>query len=168
MAVMPYTTDHWRRFFRVAGAAEMADDPRVTDTAERSRHIGMLYGMVSDLIATRPTAEWVKILDDADIPSVPIQSIDDLPEDPHLKATGFFVDYEHPSEGPLRTTAPPTVFSTTPSGLHRVPPRLGEHTTDVLRELGYDQQRIDALIASGAACAEPAQTPSKTAAGPTL
>jgi len=149
MAVMPYSTGHWQRFFRAAGRPEMAEDPRVVDTGERSRHIGELYGMIADLIATRTTAEWTRILDEADIPNVRVQSIDDLPDDPHLKATGFFVDYDHPTEGTVRTTASPTLFSATPATLHRAPPLLGEHSETVLREIGYSESRIAHLMTAG-------------------
>ncbi|MBB4285892.1 CoA transferase [Roseospira goensis] len=150
MAVMPYSTAHWQRFFRAAGRPEMADDPRVVDPATRSRHIGTLYGLVAELVAARTTAAWIRILDEIDVPGVPVQSLDDLPEDPHLKATGFFVEYAHPSEGTVRTTAVPTRFSQTPAGLTRPPPRLGEQTEEVLRDIGYDPRRIAALAASGA------------------
>lgn len=70
-------------------------------------------------------------------------------DDPHLKATGFFVDYDHPTEGTIRTTASPTLFSATPATLHRAPPLLGEHSESVLREIGYDESRIAHLTAAG-------------------
>ena len=68
------------------------------------------------------------MLTQADIPVAPVNSLEDLLEDPHLRETGFFVEYDHPGEGRMRTTAPPTRFSRSPAGLPPfIPPRLGEH-----------------------------------------
>ncbi|WP_346911064.1 CoA transferase [uncultured Roseibium sp.] len=149
IAVMPYNTGHWQRFFHAAGRPDLAEDTRVTDMGKRSRHIGELYALIAELVATKSTDDWIRLLEEADVPSVPVKSIDALFDDPHFQATGFFIDYDHPSEGRLRTTAVPTIFGQTPAGLHRVPPRLGEHTREVLGELGYDEARIAALEAGG-------------------
>jgi crotonobetainyl-CoA:carnitine CoA-transferase CaiB-like acyl-CoA transferase len=75
----------------------------------------------------------------------------DIVADPHLAATGFFKTVQHPSEGRLKSMAVPSEWSASAPQYRRHAPRLGEHTREVLRETGYDDDAIDALIASGAA-----------------
>jgi len=152
ITVMPYTTRQWQAFFRVAGRPEMGDDPRVTDAGERSRRIAELYEMVAEIMPGRTTADWLERLEAANVPAMPVRRLEDLPDDPHLRDSGFFVDYEHPSEGPMTTTAVPTGFSATPgTALRRPPPRLGEHTRETLFEAGLEAAEIDGLLATGAA-----------------
>ena len=89
---------------------------------------------------------------EADVPAIPVNTLEDVLEDEHLKATGFFVEYDHPSEGRVRTTGVPLQFDKTPgSPTRRMPPRLGENTREVLAEAGFSDDEIAALLASGAA-----------------
>jgi crotonobetainyl-CoA:carnitine CoA-transferase CaiB-like acyl-CoA transferase len=74
-----------------------------------------------------------------------VARFEDLLADPYLNETGFFQRYEHPTEGPMLTTAVPTQFSATPGGLHRPPPLLGEHNVEVLSSIGYSAQDIATL-----------------------
>ena len=74
-----------------------------------------------------------------------MHSLQELIHDPYLKETGFFLRYDHPSEGPAVTTAVPVNFSRTPGGLHRPPPRLGEHTAEVFKELGLNEAQMERL-----------------------
>ncbi|WP_269332595.1 CaiB/BaiF CoA transferase family protein [Futiania mangrovi] len=150
ITVMPYTTKQWQRFFVAAGRPEMADDVRVTDAGARSRAIAELYGMIADAMPARPTAEWLATFEEADIPAMPVNRLEDLPEDPHLKATGFFQRLDHPTEGPLVTTAIPVRFKASPGAIRRGAPRLGAHTREVLAEAGLSSGEIDALLATGA------------------
>lgn len=137
IALLPYTTAQWQRFFRLAGQPEMADDPRATDPALRSRHIHQLYGMLADLVARRSTAEWLALLAEADIPHAPVQPLEALLADPHLQQTGMFPPQAHPSEGALRTLGIATQFSRTPGSIRRAAPTLGQHAMDDLaREWG--------------------------------
>ena len=85
-----------------------------------------------------------------DIPAAPINKLEDLERDPHLKATGFFVDVEDAAMGRVRMPGAPLRFENAASPL-TMPPRLGEHTVDVLREAGLPQSAIDALLRSRAA-----------------
>jgi crotonobetainyl-CoA:carnitine CoA-transferase CaiB-like acyl-CoA transferase len=153
MVVLPYNNKQWRSFFEVAGWGEkMKDDPRLDDPVLRAQQNGEMYAMVAEIMATKTTGEWVELLGKGDIPCVPVNSLEDLEHDPHLVATGFFKSYEHPTEGKLRTPDVPLKFSASPGqAVRRPPPRLGEHTTQLLREAGVSDERIESLIETGAA-----------------
>ena len=152
MAVLPYSTRHWIGFFKAVGRDDLTSDPRVTDPATRIRDIDWLYGLLAEIMATKPTGEWTEILEAADVPSVPVMALEDLPEDRHLAAIGFFPTYEHPSEGTIRTTDVPVRFSRTPGQATRRPaPGLGADTRAILAIAGYSDAEAEALIASGAA-----------------
>jgi crotonobetainyl-CoA:carnitine CoA-transferase CaiB-like acyl-CoA transferase len=135
VALLPYTTAHWQRFFRLAGRPEMADDRRVCDVAERSRRNGELYALVAEIMPARSTAEWLKVLDEIDVPSMQVTEPARLLEDPHLLEMAFIRTIEHPSEGALHVLGIPVKFARTPGTIRRPAPRLGEHTEEVLREI---------------------------------
>jgi len=136
IGLLPYTSSQWQRFFTLAGAPQFIDDARFADPAKRSENIDALYGVLAALVAKRSTAQWLALLADADIPMAPILSPDEVLEDPHLQAIGFFGESEHPSEGAVRTIGIPVTFSRTPGSVRRLAPRLGEHGEEVRRELG--------------------------------
>ena len=141
IGLMPYTTEQWGRFFTIAGKPELAADPRITDPALRSKHIGELYGILSTLVEQRSTAEWLELLKDADIPLSPILSPEELLQDPHLRALDFFRDDLHPSEGEIRTIGIPVKFSRTPGRVRFLAPRLDEHRKEIIREMGDRKRR---------------------------
>lgn len=150
ITVLPYTTKQWRSFFTLAGRPEMLDDPRVNDASLRSRVIGELYQMVAEIMPSRSSADWLAALETADIPAMPVNSLEDVLADRHLAETGFFREYDHPSEGRIRTPAPPLRFSDSPATIRKGAPRLGEDSRAVLTETGFSDAEIAALIASGA------------------
>jgi crotonobetainyl-CoA:carnitine CoA-transferase CaiB-like acyl-CoA transferase len=145
ICVLAVNDDQWRRIFPALGRPELVDDPRFSTTEGRVRNYDELYGIVGTQLKKKSTAEWHHILDEADIPNGPMHSLQELLHDPYLTQTGFFEHYEHPSEGPVVTPMVPVNFSRTPGGLHRPPPRLGEHTAEVLQEVGYSEADITAL-----------------------
>lgn len=152
IAVLPYATRHWVRFADVIGRPDLSDDPRVTDPATRSRHIEELYRIVADVMPARTTDDWLARISEADVPCVRVNTLEEVASDPHLAAIDFFEPLNHPSEGAIRTTAVPVVFSRTPgSATQRPAPRLGADTRDVLEEAGMSPAAVDDLIASGAA-----------------
>lgn len=146
ICILPYSDKHWMRFFELAGRPDLVHDKRIRDVSERTKHIDELYKLVSELTETRTTAEWLDTLDRADIPAVPMNTTEDLFHDPHLDAVGFFELAEHPTEGMIRHTAIPTTFSETPGEIARFSPRLGEHSVEILTEVGYDADEIEALL----------------------
>ena len=132
MGMLPYSDGQWRRFFELAGWGDtVARDPRFSDAASRSAHIGELYALLDTVTPTRTTAEWLEVLDAADIPAVALNRLDDLTSDPHLEAVGFFERHLHPDAGAYLAMRPPLRFSRTPADIRRHPPRLGEHTGEV-------------------------------------
>lgn len=146
-----YTDVQWRAFLKAIGQPELFDaDPRFTNISERTKHIDALYGMVSDEIASRSTAEMQALLEGTDIPVFPMHTFESLLQDPHLDDIGFFSEMEHPHVGTIRQMAVPSEWSGTPPGEATPAPRVGEHSREVLREAGYGEARIDALVASGA------------------
>lgn len=146
-----YTDVQWRAFLKAIGQPELFDaDPRFTNISARTKHIDALYGMVSDEIASRSTAQMQALLQGTDIPVFPMHTFETLLKDPHLDDIGFFSEVEHPHVGTIRQMAVPSEWSGTPPGEATPAPRVGQHSREVLREAGYDEARIATLIASGA------------------
>ena len=132
ITILPYTNVQWARFFMAVGRDDMIDHIWVTDMDARSRNIGAVYDMVAQIALTRTTDDWLALMEQADIPAMPVNNLSDLPSDPHLAATGFFQQIDHPSEGAIWTTRPPIRFSATPARHdHRPAPGLGEHDEEI-------------------------------------
>ena len=126
-----------RQFFAAAGMGDtFGKDPRFSDYATRARHIHELYALVGEVTQSKTTQEWLDLLKPLSIPVVRTNRLDDLESDPHLKAVGFFETYDHPACGTYRQIKPPVKFTGSPATIHRHPPRLGEHTDEVLAEFG--------------------------------
>jgi crotonobetainyl-CoA:carnitine CoA-transferase CaiB-like acyl-CoA transferase len=106
--------------------------------------------MVAAIIATRTCADWTVTLLSADIPMMPLHSIESLIDDPHLRAVGFFEHIEHPSEGALLSMKVPSRWSRSQPRAGLPAPRLGQHSAQVLKEIGYSDTEIAALAQLGA------------------
>jgi crotonobetainyl-CoA:carnitine CoA-transferase CaiB-like acyl-CoA transferase len=135
LCAMPYTDAHWKRFFIEAGMPEAAADPRFATMAERTRNIDALYALAAEALATRSTAEWLATLERLEIPAGPVNRLEDLERDAHMEATGFFRTIDDPAMGAVRFPGPPMRFDRAALPV-KMAPRLGEHTAEVLRELG--------------------------------
>ncbi len=145
LALLPYNDKQWREVLRLFGRDDLADDPRFATQAARSRNAEAVYVFIAGELAHRDTDEWLALLRDTDIPHARINAIEDLRDDPHLAAVGFFEPYRHPHEGDLVRTRHPVEFSATPASVRRPAPRLGEHGAEVLREAGLDETTIGRL-----------------------
>lgn len=155
IGVLPYIDKQWRAFFEMAGRPELMEDPRFSNIEARLDNIDAVYEVLSDIIKTRTSAEWLADLDAASIPAVPINGPEDLLEDEHLKATGFWQTMEHPTEGRLSYPAIHTEFSASPGRVRRHAPRLGEHNREIMKEIGLSDTEIDSMVSSGILCSKP-------------
>lgn len=117
IALLPYTSPQWARFFAIAGRDELATDPRYTTPAARSANIDTLYETLADIVVQKTTGEWLALLADADIPHSEVPGFEAVMDDPHLRATGMVFEYDHPTEGRLRGVGIPTRFSRTPGSI---------------------------------------------------
>jgi formyl-CoA transferase len=124
---------------------DLRDDPRFATNPARVANRALLVPILQDLFAQRPAAEWVEILLAAGIPAGPINTIPAILDDPHVQARGLVF-----SDHLLRLIGPPAQFSATPPQVRSLPPKLGEHTADVLREmLDLDDNALARLRADG-------------------
>ncbi|MGI9385945.1 MAG: CaiB/BaiF CoA transferase family protein [Methyloligellaceae bacterium] len=149
VCMLPYTTRHWQNFFRLIERDDMIDDPRVVDPVRRSESVDELYRMVAAVVADWTTKDLLAALDDADIPAGAVNELSALFDDPQLKATGFFRHLDHPSEGKIVMTDVPVAFSRSPGEIRRLAPQFGEHSAEILRECGYSDADVTALVDSG-------------------
>lgn len=153
IAILPYLDAHWETFCKLSGRTELLDDPRFKTLALRVQNIDATYDETAKTMATRTTKEWIDIFGASSVPTIIVNSLEDLIDDPHLEAVGFWQEQDHPTEGRLRMAGFPARFFATPADIRRHAPRLGEHTREVLREAGLSDAQLDALIESGAAAA---------------
>jgi formyl-CoA transferase len=142
ICVLAVNDEQWRRLLPALGRSDLVNDSRFATTAARVANYDELYGIVASQLQEKSSAEWEELFDREDIPNGPLHSLQDLLQDSYLNSTGFFEQYDHPTEGRIRTTAVPVQFSATPASLRQPPPLLGEHNTEVLGELDLDAATI--------------------------
>ena len=140
----------WHRLVEVVGLPELADDSRFVENADRMRNVNELASILGDRFKRRTTVEWLAILEEGGVPAGPVASIGEMLEFPQTLARDMVVEVEHSKLGPVRTVGFPVKFSDTPVSVERGAPLLGEHTREVLAELGYADDEIEALERSGA------------------
>lgn len=136
LCVVVYTDEHWRKFSRMLGVPDLVDnDPRFASLQERTIRSEEMGAYLNSALVVKTTEEWLRLFDEADIPASPVNRIDDLFEDPHLEAVGFWQEMEHPTEGRIRVPAPVGTWSRTQPEVRRLPPNLGENQAEVLQEI---------------------------------
>jgi crotonobetainyl-CoA:carnitine CoA-transferase CaiB-like acyl-CoA transferase len=145
-----YSDKQWASFFKAIGRSEIFEnDPRFLNLTVRTQHINDLQALAAKIFLERTTNAWLALLDQADIPTMPLHTLETIFDDPHLKAVNMFEWIEHPTEGRIRRVAVPTTWSDSQPMPGRNAPGLGEHSAEILKELGYSDADIATLIAQG-------------------
>lgn len=150
IAVLPYAAKHWRNFLNLVGREDLAQAEWMGDATQRSERTAELYAVLAEVMPSRTTAQWLNALKALDVPCGPVNSLEDLLDDSHLQAVGFFRTTEHPTEGTLITTRHPLRFPETSSEPDRPVSALGANGREILLESGFQEAEIQALIDAGA------------------
>jgi formyl-CoA transferase len=139
----------WRRMCEAIGRPDLPKDADYATPKARLKNRDKLNAVLEAVTATKSSAEWIAILNEAGVPSGPIYHIDETFADPQVKHLGIAQPVEHPILGKIDLVGQAVTLSRTPSALRTATPERGEHTDDVLRELGYDAASIERLRADG-------------------
>ena len=140
---------NWERIAEVVGHPEWRDDPRYATNSARVANRDALVASMNVVLATRSRAEWVAAFDAAGVPVGAVNTIGEALEHPQMLARGMIVETAHPQAGRTKSLGCPIHFSDTTTRITRPAPLLGEHTRELLREYGYTDAEIDALVADG-------------------
>ena len=148
MIVAVGNDNQFAKFCEVAGRPALAQDARFTRNADRVRHRDTLVPLLAALMKARTRNDWLNALEAAKVPCGPINDLADVFADPQVLAREMTVQMPHPLAGSVRLVASPMKFSATPVHYRRPPPLLGEHTAQILTELGLTDDDITALQAA--------------------
>lgn len=159
--VAAYSPQRWKSLCDLIGRSELATDPRFADNAARVRNRAALVQVLSEVFRQRPSAEWLEVLEAADILCGPLVTYPELPSHPQVVANEMIVSVSHPELGMNRIPGIPHRLTDTPASVRMPPPLVGEHTEEVLREAGFSTDQItglrdDAVVGVPAAPATPA------------
>lgn len=140
----------WERFCRALGVQDtLLNDPRFATNADRLIHCDELIPLLEEIIAAQDADHWLNLFRQAGIPCGPINFVDEILDDPHVRARGVIVELEHPAAGLVRSIANPVHLSETPVSYRLSPPMLGQHNAEVLAELGYGPADVARLETDG-------------------
>ena len=149
IAVLPYNDNQWLRFFKMIGKEDILNDKKFSSLKFRNENIDLLYSLLSKELEKKTTVYWVENLKKNDIPAMNVNTPESLFEDEHLKNTQFFKVNNHPTEGKLLYTSFPVDFNEDHNSETIHAPNLGEHTEEILNELGYTKADLKKLASDG-------------------
>ena len=133
---------NWERLVELIGAPAMGRDKRFETNKKRMENIDVLVGELNDIFRTRTTADWLRILEGGGVPAGPILTVGEMHRDPQARAREMIVQTIHPVAGPVESLGLPVKFSETPGGVRRPAPLLGQHTADILEEIGFRPDEV--------------------------
>ena len=149
IAVLPYWDNHWATFCKLIDREDMISDERFINMKSRLENIDITYSETGKALAKRTTDEWLEALSDTNVPHMHVSELDDLMQNQHLIESEFWEMHQHPTEGTLRMPKLPIYFSESPASIRLMPPKLGAHNEELLSEIGYSEDEINALKEKG-------------------
>jgi crotonobetainyl-CoA:carnitine CoA-transferase CaiB-like acyl-CoA transferase len=141
---------NWERIVRAIGMPDLAADARFKTNTDRMRNLKALVPILGDALKKEPSSHWISVFEAEGVPVGPVNKTSDMVADPQVKAREMVIEVEHPKAGRVKAIGHPVKFSETRAGQTRPSPLLGQHTREVLKDLGYDDARIDELAREGA------------------
>jgi len=132
----------WENFIKVLGREDLNEDSRFADMKARNQHPAELKEILEGITRGKKTDEWVKIMEDAGVSCGRIRTIDQVLSDPHVDVREMVLEIEHPKAGMIKLTGVPVKLSLTPGEVTAAPPTLGQHTDQILEEIGYSNVDI--------------------------
>jgi formyl-CoA transferase len=139
----------WRKFCGISGLEAAAEDPRFASNMARVQNRAETVKLVADKIRTKTVDEWFALFAKAGVPAAPINSLEKVLEHPHTKARSLVLDYRHPGFGALKAIAQPIRLDHRAQKIRLPPPRLGQHSREILKAYGYRREEIEAFIVQG-------------------
>jgi len=132
--------------FDAIGRPELKTDERFSTIPARFRNVAEYFRIRAEALKERTTAEWLEIFDRCDVPAMPYHTLDSLMEDPHLREVGLFETIEHPTEGNIINITLPNKLSGGARHDFTAAPKIGQHSVEILQEVGYSQAEIQGMI----------------------
>ncbi len=149
IVVASFNQRMWRDFCNALDRPEWADDPRFHNANARAENKDLLVGLIHETMGKQPVKYWEERLRAVEVPSTPVNNIDQIVTEPQVAARDMVVEVDVPGAGPIKMAGLPLKFTETPGAVRLPPPRLGEHTESVLRGVGYSADTIRQLADLG-------------------
>lgn len=140
---------NWQRLTQAIERPDLLNDPRFAGNSDRMTHLSALVETLTQTLTARSTAEWAERLARAGVPSGPVLTIDQVYQDPQVRAREMELTVAHPVAGPVHAIGMPVKYSGTPGKVRRAAPLLGEHTFQIMRTLGWSDEQCRTLEADG-------------------
>ena len=150
ITVSTMTNDQWSSFCEAANREHLLEDERFKTPALRDENADIRLNLIQEALLERDAAEWLETLEEAGVPCAPVLTRRQMIDHPQVQASGIVIEHDHPHAGRLRQARPAARFEGTPTAIRYGGPLLGEHTYDLLGEIGYSESEIDAMVNSGA------------------
>jgi len=150
ITVSTMTNDQWSSFCEAANREHLLEDERFKTPALRDENADIRLNLIQEALLERDAAEWLETLEEAGVPCAPVLTRRQMIDHPQVQASGIVIEHDHPHAGKLRQARPAARFEGTPTAIRYGGPLLGEHTYDLLGEIGYSESEIDAMVNSGA------------------